>query len=66
MGLPNAHISSSRLSGESRNPETSTTLDPGFRRGDVKGSTKTMKNVSMRPPSYVSFWVGLLQRRRSI
>ena len=41
--LPKAHIIPSRHSGESRNPGTSTTLDPGFRRGDVKGFTKTIK-----------------------
>ena len=32
-------------------------LDPGFRRGDDKKFIKTVKNTSMKPPPYVSFWV---------
>ena len=65
---PKAHVILSRLSGESRNPETSTTLDPGFRRGDDNGHTRTMKSITTRPPPYVSFWgvISVLKRAREI
>ena len=51
--------------------KVSKTLDPGFRRGDVKGFTRMMKNVPTRRPPYVNFWVlqipaSLIQKNANI